>query len=154
MQLQLLRADGMWQRGLTTLLLTTASLTEIPQTGHFTKCPKELMSYCLEGECRFMQSENKPSCVCKFGYVGSRCEFLDVFYRTGKRDQFIVVGLVLAILLLMIAIIVICFCVHRFCRKHKAHKKRREEAEILSSKPLDGKDSRGEGEDTAMTTLA
>ncbi|XP_020378073.1 probetacellulin-like isoform X1 [Rhincodon typus] len=132
----------------------TASLIETPQSGHFTTCPKELMSYCIEGECRFIQSENKPSCVCKFGYIGSRCEFLDIFYLTGRRDKFIVVGLVLAILLLMIAIIITCFCVHRFRRRHKAKKNSREEAEVLSSEPLDGKDSRAEDEDTAMTTLA
>ncbi|XP_072439871.1 probetacellulin-like isoform X2 [Chiloscyllium punctatum] len=113
----------------------TASLTEIPQIGHFTKCPKELMSYCIEGECRFMQSENKPSCVCKFGYVGSRCEFLDVFYRTGKRDQFIVVGLVLAILLLMIAIIVICFCVQLIGSAGSTKLTRRGVKKLKSSAP-------------------
>ncbi|XP_048460846.1 probetacellulin-like isoform X2 [Rhincodon typus] len=139
---------------LSAILLATASLIETPQSGHFTTCPKELMSYCIEGECRFIQSENKPSCVCKFGYIGSRCEFLDIFYLTGRRDKFIVVGLVLAILLLMIAIIITCFCVHRFRRRHKAKKNSREEAEVLSSEPLDGKDSRAEDEDTAMTTLA
>ncbi|XP_038648774.1 probetacellulin-like isoform X2 [Scyliorhinus canicula] len=117
----------------------TDTLTEPPQLGHFSKCPEMFRDYCIEGECRFIQSEQQPSCVCKFGFVGSRCQLVDMFYLTGKQDKFIIVGLILTI---------------RFCRKHKARRKQGEEVEALSSKPLGGKDLRGEDEDTPMTTLA
>ncbi|XP_078060805.1 probetacellulin-like [Mustelus asterias] len=129
-------------------------LTESPQTGHFTKCPKRLRDYCVEGECRFIQSEQQPSCVCKFGYVGSRCELVDMFYQTGKQDRFIIIGLILSMLVLIILIIITCICVHRFRRRHKARRKRGEEIETLSSKPLEGNDLRGGHEDMPMTTLA
>ncbi|XP_078424527.1 probetacellulin [Cetorhinus maximus] len=132
----------------------TDTLTESPQSGHFTKCPKRFQSYCIEGECRFIQSEQLPSCVCKYGYIGSRCELVDMFYLTGKQDQVIIIGLVLTMVVLVIVIIIICICVHRFRRKHKARRKSGKEVEALSSKPLEGKDLRGEDDDTAMTTLA
>ncbi|XP_041051562.1 probetacellulin-like isoform X2 [Carcharodon carcharias] len=92
----------------------TGTLTESPespQSGHFTKCPKRFRSYCIEGECRFIQSEQQPSCVCKFGYIGSRCELVDMFYLTGKQDQVIIIGLVLTMVVLIIVIIIICICV-------------------------------------------
>ncbi|XP_038648773.1 probetacellulin-like isoform X1 [Scyliorhinus canicula] len=132
----------------------TDTLTEPPQLGHFSKCPEMFRDYCIEGECRFIQSEQQPSCVCKFGFVGSRCQLVDMFYLTGKQDKFIIVGLILTMLVLIALIIIICICAHRFCRKHKARRKQGEEVEALSSKPLGGKDLRGEDEDTPMTTLA
>uniref|UniRef100_UPI00398EE676 probetacellulin-like n=1 Tax=Pristiophorus japonicus TaxID=55135 RepID=UPI00398EE676 len=132
----------------------TDTLVEGPQSKHFTKCPKQFRHYCVEGQCRFLLTEQRPSCVCKSGYTGSRCEFVDMFYLIGKQDHYVIVGLVLTMVVLVILIIIICICVHRFRRKHKERRRRGEEVETLSSKPLAGKDSRGENEDTTMTTLA
>ncbi|XP_067902905.1 probetacellulin-like isoform X2 [Heterodontus francisci] len=132
----------------------TDNLTEISQPNHFTECPERFRDYCVGGQCRILQSENQPSCVCKFGYTGSRCELVDMFFLIGKRDQYIIISLVLTMVMLVIVIIIICICVHHFRSKHKARRKQGEEVEALSSKPLEGKVLRGEDEDTAMTTLA
>ncbi|XP_067831483.1 probetacellulin-like isoform X2 [Heptranchias perlo] len=137
-----------------TLLLATDTPVEASQSKHFTKCPKEFRDYCIEGQCRFLVSEQQPACVCNSGYTGSRCELVDMFYLIGARDQFIIIGLIVTMVVLIILTVIICICVHRFHRKHKERRKRGEEVEALSAKPLEGKELRGENEDTTMTTLA
>ena len=30
--------------------------------GHFSKCPEDLMHYCIHGECRYIKAQKAPSC--------------------------------------------------------------------------------------------
>ncbi|XP_069781652.1 probetacellulin [Narcine bancroftii] len=122
--------------------------TEASQSKHFSKCPKRFESYCIQGQCRFMVSEEQPSCVCKPGYTGSRCEMVDMLYLISKQDQFIIMGLVLAMMVLIILIIIICICVHHYRRKCKGRRMWRLGVEPVSTRPPEEMDAQGENEDT------
>ncbi|XP_051898609.1 probetacellulin-like isoform X2 [Pristis pectinata] len=132
----------------------TDPLTEAPLLKHFSKCPKRFEGYCIQGQCRFLVSEQQPSCICKSGYTGSRCEMVDMLYLIGDHDQFIIMGLVLAMVVLVTLIIIICICVHRFRRKYKGRRKWQLCVKAVSTQPVEERNIRGENEDTAMTTLA
>ncbi|XP_060043851.1 probetacellulin isoform X3 [Erinaceus europaeus] len=72
----------------------TAATTQSKQKGHFSRCPKPYKHYCINGRCRFVVAEQKPSCVCDDGYAGARCERVDVFYLRGDRGQILVICLI------------------------------------------------------------
>ncbi|CDQ84221.1 unnamed protein product [Oncorhynchus mykiss] len=99
--------------------------TQARKSGHFTKCPKELRQYCIHGSCRFVKEQNTPSCRCERGYIGSRCEYVDLASRLGDKRQIIVVCVIAVLVFLILLISFICICVHRhkLCRR----KRRKEE---------------------------
>ncbi|XP_072112615.1 probetacellulin-like isoform X1 [Mobula birostris] len=132
----------------------TDSLTETSQSGHFSKCPEWLQDYCIQGQCRFLVSEQQPSCICYSGYIGSRCEMVDMLYLMGERDQFIIMGLVLAMVVLIILIIIICICVHCYRRKYNGRRKLGMCRGATNTQPVEERNVQGENEDTVMTTLA
>ncbi|XP_007890168.2 probetacellulin isoform X1 [Callorhinchus milii] len=114
--------------------------TEATQSEHFTKCEEKYTNYCVEGSCRFFVSEQQPSCVCKSGFVGSRCELVDILFQKEDRNH-IIIGLILALAIFIILIVIIFICVHRSHRKRKERNKR-EEVETLNSGPQDETPSR------------
>ncbi|KAM8940335.1 probetacellulin [Pelodytes ibericus] len=101
---------------------------------HFSRCPKPYKHYCIKGKCRFVTSERAPSCICEAGYTGARCEYLDLFYLKGDRGQFVVIGLIAAMVTLIILIICICVCSHH-CRK--VHRRK------LKAKDMESRDNDG-----------
>ncbi|XP_075421548.1 probetacellulin isoform X2 [Ascaphus truei] len=120
--------DGRADTHLHLLLTLVIGLTEPEKwRGHFSRCPKAYKQYCIKGKCRFLASENTPACICESGYTGSRCEYLDIFYLKGDRGQFVVIGLVAAMVTLIVIIICICICSHH-CRK--LHRRKRKEKEM------------------------
>ncbi|XP_078269030.1 probetacellulin [Rhinoraja longicauda] len=123
--------------------------TAPPQSEHFSPCPPRFEGYCIQGQCRFMTSEQQPSCICKLSYTGSRCEMVDMLYITGVRDQYVIMGLVLAMVVLIVLIIIICICVHRYRTKCKGRRKWRPGVAAVDAQTALGADG-----DTAMTTLA
>ncbi|XP_017263432.1 probetacellulin isoform X2 [Kryptolebias marmoratus] len=79
-------------------------------SGHFSKCPEELLHYCIHGECRYIKEQNTPSCRCQVNYIGERCQYVDLDWQRGEKRQ-IIIGSVIAGLVLLIALIVlICIC--------------------------------------------
>ncbi|XP_061554866.1 probetacellulin isoform X1 [Phycodurus eques] len=96
----------------------------VPSTGqwngHFTKCPQEFYHYCIHGECRFIKDQKAPSCRCQRGYIGSRCEYVDLDWRRGERHQMIIICVIAALVVLLLLIVFIFVCSHRrfrICRK-------------------------------------
>ncbi|XP_077398524.1 probetacellulin [Vanacampus margaritifer] len=82
--------------------------------GHFTKCPQELNHYCIHGECRFVEEQKAPSCRCQHGYIGSRCEYVDLDWRRGDKRQMIIIICIIAALVALVLLIVFVFvCSHR-----------------------------------------
>ncbi|KAM9793977.1 probetacellulin isoform 2-T2 [Syngnathus typhle] len=65
--------------------------------GHFSKCPHELHHYCIHGECRYIKDQKTPSCRCQYGYIGSRCEYVDLDGRIGERKQIIIICVIAAL---------------------------------------------------------
>ncbi|XP_062901168.1 probetacellulin-like [Mobula hypostoma] len=132
----------------------TDSLAETSRSGHFGKCPEWLQGYCIQGQCRFVLVVQEPSCLCYPGYVGSRCQLVDVLYLMEERDQFIIMGLVLAMVVLIILIIIICICVHCYRRKYNGRKKLEVCSGATNPQPVEERNVQGENEDTVVTTLA
>ncbi|MEQ2315351.1 hypothetical protein AMECASPLE_021431 [Ameca splendens] len=84
--------------------------------GHFSKCPEELSHYCVHGECRYVKEQEAPSCKCQSRYTGARCEYVDLDWLRGERQQIIIGVTIAGLLLLMILVVSICICSHRRCR--------------------------------------
>ncbi|XP_032875829.1 protransforming growth factor alpha-like [Amblyraja radiata] len=132
----------------------TDTPTTAPQLTHFSECPPSFEGYCIHGQCRFLTSEQQPSCICKLSYTGSRCEMVDMLYITGERDKYIIMGLVLAMVVLIVLIFIICLCVHRYRRKCKGTRKWRPGVKAVNTQTVEEGNALGHDEDTAMTTLA
>uniref|UniRef100_A0A8C7GLP7 Betacellulin, epidermal growth factor family member n=1 Tax=Oncorhynchus kisutch TaxID=8019 RepID=A0A8C7GLP7_ONCKI len=98
--------------------------TQAKKSGHFTKCPKELRQYCIHGSCRFVKEQNTPSCRCERGYIGSRCEYVDLASRLGDKRQIIVACVIAVLVFLILLITFICICAHRhkLCRRKRGRK--------------------------------
>ncbi|XP_071322432.1 probetacellulin [Trachinotus anak] len=95
--------------------------------GHFSKCPEDLMHYCVHGECRYIKEQKTPSCRCQRGYIGSRCEYVDLDLRIGEKRQIIIVCVIAGLVFLMLLIVFICICSHRRYRLCWRRGRRREE---------------------------
>ncbi|XP_049645827.1 probetacellulin [Suncus etruscus] len=102
---------------------TAATTTQSEWTGHFSQCPKQYNQYCINGRCRFLVAEQTPSCVCEEGYVGARCERVDLFYQKEDRDHIVVICLVAVMAFLIILVVGICTCCHPLQKYHKRRKK-------------------------------
>lgn len=96
-------------------------------TGHFSECPEELTHYCIHGDCRYIREQEAPSCRCQRGYIGSRCEYLDLDWRIGEKRQIVIVCIIAGLVLLVLLIVFMCFCSHRRCRLWRRRGRRREE---------------------------
>ncbi|XP_077479464.1 probetacellulin [Stigmatopora argus] len=86
--------------------------------GHFTKCPQELHHYCVHGQCRFVQDQKMPSCRCEHGFIGSRCEYVDLDWLRGERRQMIIICVIAVLVVLILLIVFLFICLQfRVCRK-------------------------------------
>lgn len=106
----------------------TANTTDSGEwIGHFSKCPEELTHYCVHGECRYIKEQEAPSCRCQHGYVGSRCEYVDLDWRIGEKRQIIIVCVIAVLVFFIVIIIFICLWSHRRCRLCRRRGRQREE---------------------------
>ncbi|XP_074546822.1 probetacellulin [Halichoeres trimaculatus] len=106
----------------------TANTEETDQwNGHFSKCPEELAHYCVHGDCRYVTEQKTPSCKCLQGYVGSRCEYVDLDWQIAERRYIIVGGVTGGLVLLVLLIVFICFSSQRRCRLCWRRRRRRED---------------------------
>ncbi|XP_029922034.1 probetacellulin [Myripristis murdjan] len=96
-------------------------------SGHFSKCPKELKHYCIHGSCRYIKEQKLPSCRCEQGFIGSRCEYVDVDGRIGEQRQIIIACVIAGLVFLILLIVFICICSHRRYRLCRQRGRRREE---------------------------
>ncbi|XP_068429793.1 probetacellulin [Clinocottus analis] len=106
----------------------TADTVDAEQwNGHFSKCPEQLTNYCIHGECRYVDEQQAPSCRCQQGYIGARCEYLDLDWRIGEKRHVIIVCTVAGLALLILIVVFVCFCSHRRCRLLWRRRRRRQE---------------------------
>ncbi|XP_068609106.1 probetacellulin isoform X3 [Brachionichthys hirsutus] len=95
--------------------------------GHFSKCPEELLNYCVHGDCRYIKEQEAPSCRCHRGFIGARCEFLDLDWRIGDKRQIIIACVIAGLVFLTLLVVFICICSSRRCRLAGRRRRRREE---------------------------
>lgn len=50
------------------------------------------------------------SARCQRGYIGSRCEYLDLDWRIGEKRQIVIVCIIAGLVLLVLLIVFMCFC--------------------------------------------
>ncbi|XP_047425025.1 probetacellulin [Mugil cephalus] len=96
-------------------------------SGHFSSCPEELLHYCIHGECRYVEEQKTQSCRCHHGYVGSRCEYVDLGPRIADPRQIIIVCIIAGLVMIILLIVFVCICSHRRCRLCRRRGRRREE---------------------------
>lgn len=114
-----------------------------PLNGHFSKCPEELSHYCVHGVCRYVTDQKTPSCRCSHGYIGSRCEYVDLDLLIGGRRYIIIGGIIGGLVLLSLLIVFICFCSHRRCRLCWRRRRRRREEPINGTEKVGMMDTDG-----------
>ncbi|XP_073537545.1 protransforming growth factor alpha-like [Phyllobates terribilis] len=69
----------------------------------FADCPDTYTHFCFHGTCRFLVSEWTASCLCFKGYIGSRCQKMDLFQvMAGGDPRSILVVAFVAVLTLMV----------------------------------------------------
>ncbi|XP_073430996.1 protransforming growth factor alpha-like [Dendrobates tinctorius] len=68
----------------------------------FADCPDTYTQFCFHGTCRFLVSEWTASCICFTGYVGSRCQQMDLFQVMAGDPRAILVVSFVAVLTLMV----------------------------------------------------
>lgn len=105
----------------------TDTTDEEEWNGHFSKCPEELTHYCIHGECRYVKVQKTPSCRCEHGYVGSRCEYVQLDWQRGEKRHIIIVSVIAGLVLLIIVLIFICMYSRRKLRFCWRRGRRREE---------------------------
>ncbi|XP_043926260.1 probetacellulin-like isoform X2 [Protopterus annectens] len=137
----------------TSFIFLILSLTDSPalvkRSEHFWECPPKYKDYCIRGKCKFVEAVKVPSCICEMGYVGSRCELIDILYLTSERRHIVAISLVAAFVGLVILIIFICLCVHHWRKKHRQPEKS-EEAETLEIRPAENNNIAAGNQDTIV----
>ncbi|KAJ0057247.1 hypothetical protein NL108_002190 [Boleophthalmus pectinirostris] len=92
--------------------------------GHFSTCPEKLTFYCIHGECRYIKEMDMVSCRCHPGFIGSRCEIIDLGVLIGEKSQIIIICAVVGLVLLILLVVLICVFSHRrgrLCNKKRRH---------------------------------
>ncbi|CAI5667208.1 probetacellulin isoform X1 [Oreochromis niloticus] len=93
--------------------------------GHFSKCPEELEHYCIHGECRYIKDQDAPSCRCQIGFIGSRCEYLNLEGQKQVKQGIIIACAIAGLVLLILLVVFIFICSRR--RRRLQSNRRREE---------------------------
>ncbi|KAM5140838.1 protransforming growth factor alpha-like isoform 2-T4 [Mantella aurantiaca] len=72
-------------------------------TQTFAECPDTHSSFCYHGTCRFLVSEWEASCICFKGYIGIRCEHMDLLQvMAADPPPFLVVALTVSFLAIIL----------------------------------------------------
>ncbi|KAM4030555.1 protransforming growth factor alpha-like isoform 1-T3 [Anomaloglossus baeobatrachus] len=79
----------------------------------FADCPDTYTHFCFHGTCRFLVSEWTASCICFKGYIGNRCQQMDLLQLTAGDPRSILVVAFVALPTLMGSI---CLAVY-LCRR-------------------------------------
>nr|XP_060643328.1 protransforming growth factor alpha [Anolis sagrei ordinatus] len=88
---------------------------------HFDTCPDAHSQFCVYGTCRFLVQEEKPACICQSGYVGTRCEHVDLLavVAANHTKQTItalaVVSVVACAMLIMVCVLIHCCKIRKHC---------------------------------------
>ncbi|KPP61080.1 Btc protein-like [Scleropages formosus] len=106
-----------------------AATEEYNWSGHFSECPEEFLQFCVHGRCRFLTEQNMPSCVCLNGYIGSRCEYVDLDLHTGDQKHVVIACVIATLVFLILLVVFICIYAHRHKLCYKKNQKKEEKAE-------------------------
>ncbi|KAJ1091559.1 hypothetical protein NDU88_004678 [Pleurodeles waltl] len=88
---------------------------------HFDDCPGSHTGFCLHGTCRFIVQENVASCVCRPGFIGSRCEHYDLLAVVAANQKkttitvLVVVSVVACVLLIVACVLIHCCSLRKNC---------------------------------------
>ncbi|XP_076014564.1 probetacellulin isoform X2 [Genypterus blacodes] len=82
--------------------------TEEEWSGHFSVCPRELKHFCIHGTCRYVKEQKMPSCMCDHGFVGSRCEYVELDWQIGEQRKIIIASVITGLVLLVLLVVFIC----------------------------------------------
>ncbi|XP_056386730.1 protransforming growth factor alpha-like isoform X2 [Hyla sarda] len=80
------------------ILAIAASYVANASENLFAECPDAYTHFCLHGTCRFLVSEWTPSCICFTGYMGSRCQKMDLLQMMAGDPHSILAAALLVVL--------------------------------------------------------
>ncbi|XP_078499385.1 protransforming growth factor alpha-like [Lissotriton helveticus] len=102
---------------------TESNLTKAPNSSFgqmFASCPDVYKHFCISGTCRYIVSEETPACICFKGYIGSRCESMDLLHMLSENPQSILAIAFGATVLVALSIIIVVGLGVYFCRPKRA----------------------------------
>ncbi|XP_044273405.1 protransforming growth factor alpha isoform X2 [Varanus komodoensis] len=88
---------------------------------HFDKCPDGHAKFCFHGTCRYLVQEEKPTCVCYSGFVGSRCEHVDLLavvaanHKKQTLTLVVVVSVIASVALIVVCVLIFCCGTRQHC---------------------------------------
>nr|XP_056716073.1 protransforming growth factor alpha [Euleptes europaea] len=104
---------------------TTLALTGPPVAAavrsHFNSCPDAHSQFCFHGTCRFLVQEEKPTCLCHSGFMGTRCEHADLLAVVAANQKkqtitaLVVVSVVASAVLIMVCVLIHCCRIKKRC---------------------------------------
>ncbi|XP_075697804.1 protransforming growth factor alpha-like [Rhinoderma darwinii] len=65
----------------------------------FADCPDTYTHFCFHGTCRFLLSEWTPTCICFKGYIGNRCQKMDLLQVMAGDSRSILVVVLMVVLI-------------------------------------------------------
>ncbi|XP_072280412.1 protransforming growth factor alpha-like [Pyxicephalus adspersus] len=82
----------------------------------FAECPDKYTNFCYHGTCRFIVSQWEASCICFKGYIGIRCEHVNLMQvMAANTDTILAVALSVTFLVVITLVGSTCLVIH-FCR--------------------------------------
>ncbi|XP_040176431.1 protransforming growth factor alpha-like isoform X2 [Rana temporaria] len=116
------------------LLLVAVSLAHNSSTGldnssyyaattqtRFVECPDNYSDFCYHGTCRFLISEWEASCICFKGFLGIRCEHVDLLQVKAADHPFLREVALSVIFLAIVTLSSTCFVIY-FCKIRKGER--------------------------------
>ncbi|XP_069098598.1 probetacellulin-like isoform X2 [Pleurodeles waltl] len=101
---------------------TESHLTKAPNSSFgqmFASCPDVYKHFCISGTCRYIVSEEIPACICFKGYIGSRCESMDLLHIMSENPQSILAIAFAAAVLVALSLIIGLGLGVFFCRQKR-----------------------------------
>lgn len=97
-------------------------------SGHFSECPEDLRHYCVHGECRYIKAQRAPSCRCRAGYSGARCEYVILDWLRADKRHLVIVCVLVGLVLIVLLVVMVCACPRQRWRMCWRRRRRREES--------------------------
>ncbi|XP_018080992.1 protransforming growth factor alpha isoform X2 [Xenopus laevis] len=91
--------------GALAFLLAATFMPKSSSQSMFAECPDKYTNFCYYGTCRFLISEWEASCICFKGYIGSRCQYVDLLQVMALDPRSFTVAAIAVTLLVALSLI-------------------------------------------------
>ncbi|KAJ8285608.1 hypothetical protein GJAV_G00028790 [Gymnothorax javanicus] len=84
---------------------------------HFDDCPDSHSQFCIHGTCRFLILEKTPACMCPLGFMGVRCEYVDLLAVVAHDQEWQSVTTLLVMCIVSCALLILVCILLNSCQR-------------------------------------